>query len=74
MPKTASNNSELPDPTDSEPRNLRLSKLVLEGSILVYLGLAFAVVRWLPDFMSLAYALLFFAISSAAYLVAGEGR
>lgn len=64
----------MPDSMDRERGGLRRYRLVLGGSIVVYLGLAALIVRWLPDYSIVAWVLLAFAAHSVLVLLSGRGR
>jgi hypothetical protein len=73
MSKTESDDPTTPDSSERERVGLLRYRLVLGSSIVVYLGVAWAVISWLPPaFTFLAWIFVVFALSSLAYLLAGR--
>jgi len=73
MLKSESDDPTTPDSMERERAGLLRYRLVLGGSIVVYLGLAWAVISWLPPtFTFLAWVLLVFALSSLAHLLSAR--
>jgi len=57
-----------------EQDGLRRYRLVLGGSIVVYLALAVLIARYLPDYSILAWIFVIFSIHSAFVLFTGRRR
>lgn len=69
MSKTENDDPATSDAMKRERVGLLRYRLVLGGSVVVYLGLAWAIISWLPPAWSfLAWVLLVFALSSLAHL------
>ena len=74
MPKLSCNGQKKPDPRDRERESLRRFRLVLGGSIVVYLALAALIARYLPDYFVLAWVFVVFSIHSAFVLLTDKRR
>jgi hypothetical protein len=74
MSKPGNNDPSLLDSLGRERDGLRRYRLVLGCSIVVYLGLAVLVARWLPDYSVIAWAFLAFGAHSVLVLLSGRGK
>ncbi len=65
-----SEDNESPDQSPSERLFTRGGKMILAGSIPVYLGLAAIIIYLWPEYAFLAWIPVLFTLSSAAFLLA----
>jgi hypothetical protein len=72
VPEISNDDPTFTDPDGAELRKLRRYRLVLSGSVVVYLGLAVIVLYLLPDYSFIAWIFMAFAVHSSLMLFRGE--